>query len=183
MLATTLGFEFDSDESWDEKTEVCRLSNQIVRTQKCHADGRRRQERPLDDRRRRCGAGGLTRSTSVFGLTQHSRNAAAAAGVRDPSTDWRPPARNSPRQVRARKGIKVPRPGVEAPARRGARSAHTGRMQATSNDARRMHRRPGWYLYSFPGPYCEKVITNPHEVWNEIWSLLTFTDSADSVMR
>src|SRR4249920_2655064 len=27
--------------------------------------------------------------------------------------------------------------GVEAPARQGARSAHTGRMQATSNEARR----------------------------------------------
>ena len=27
--------------------------------------------------------------------------------------------------------------GVEAPARQGARSAHTGRMKATSNEARR----------------------------------------------
>ena len=33
MLATTLGLEFDSDKSWDEKKEVYRLSNQIVRTQ------------------------------------------------------------------------------------------------------------------------------------------------------
>ena len=33
MLATTLGLDFDPDESWDEKKEVYRLSNQIVRTQ------------------------------------------------------------------------------------------------------------------------------------------------------
>jgi arginine decarboxylase len=33
MLATTLGLEFDSDKSWDEKKEVYRLSSQIVRTQ------------------------------------------------------------------------------------------------------------------------------------------------------
>ena len=33
MLATTLGLEFDPDKSWDEKKEVYRLSNQIVRTQ------------------------------------------------------------------------------------------------------------------------------------------------------
>ena len=33
MLATTLGLEFDPDKSWDEKREVYRLSNQIVRTQ------------------------------------------------------------------------------------------------------------------------------------------------------
>ena len=39
--------------------------------------------------------------------------------------------------VRARKGTRVPCLGVEAPARRGARSAHTGRMYATSNEARR----------------------------------------------
>ena len=32
MLATTLGLEFDPDKSWDEKKEVYRLSNQIVRT-------------------------------------------------------------------------------------------------------------------------------------------------------
>ena len=32
MLATTLGLDFDPDESWDEKKEVYRLSNQIVRT-------------------------------------------------------------------------------------------------------------------------------------------------------
>ncbi len=30
---TTLGLEFDPDESWDEKKEVYRLSNKIVRTQ------------------------------------------------------------------------------------------------------------------------------------------------------
>ena len=33
MLATTLGLDFDPDESWDEKREVYRLSNKIVRTQ------------------------------------------------------------------------------------------------------------------------------------------------------
>jgi arginine decarboxylase len=33
MLATTLGLDFDPDESWDEKKEVYRLSNEIVRTQ------------------------------------------------------------------------------------------------------------------------------------------------------
>lgn len=33
MLATTLGLEFDPDENWDEKRDVYRLSNKIVRTQ------------------------------------------------------------------------------------------------------------------------------------------------------
>ncbi|MEE2637895.1 MAG: arginine decarboxylase, pyruvoyl-dependent [Acidobacteriota bacterium] len=33
MLATTLDLEFDPDKSWDEKKEVYRLSNKIVRTQ------------------------------------------------------------------------------------------------------------------------------------------------------
>ena len=33
MLATTLGLEFDPDKSWDEKKEVYRFSNEIVRTQ------------------------------------------------------------------------------------------------------------------------------------------------------
>ena len=33
MLATTLGLDFDPDKSWDEKREVYRLSNEIVRTQ------------------------------------------------------------------------------------------------------------------------------------------------------
>jgi arginine decarboxylase len=33
MLATTRGLEFDPDKSWDEKKEVYRLSNEIVRTQ------------------------------------------------------------------------------------------------------------------------------------------------------
>ena len=33
MLATTLGLDFDPDKSWDEKKEVYRLSNKIVRTQ------------------------------------------------------------------------------------------------------------------------------------------------------
>ena len=32
MLATTLGLDFDPDRSWDEKKEVYRLSNKIVRT-------------------------------------------------------------------------------------------------------------------------------------------------------
>ncbi|HEX5483280.1 MAG TPA: arginine decarboxylase, pyruvoyl-dependent [Terriglobia bacterium] len=32
MLATTLGVEFDSDRSWDEKKEIYRISNRIVRT-------------------------------------------------------------------------------------------------------------------------------------------------------
>lgn len=32
MLATTLDVEFDADKSWDEKKEVYRLSNKIVRT-------------------------------------------------------------------------------------------------------------------------------------------------------
>ena len=33
MLATALGLDFDPDKSWDEKKEVYRLSNEIVRTQ------------------------------------------------------------------------------------------------------------------------------------------------------
>ena len=33
MLATTLGLDFDPDKSWDEKREVYKLSNQIVKTQ------------------------------------------------------------------------------------------------------------------------------------------------------
>src|SRR5579859_3107072 len=32
MLATTLDVEFDSDKSWDEKKEIYRISNKIVRT-------------------------------------------------------------------------------------------------------------------------------------------------------
>src|SRR5947199_1352540 len=32
MLATTLDVEFDPDKSWDEKKEVYRISNKIVRT-------------------------------------------------------------------------------------------------------------------------------------------------------
>jgi arginine decarboxylase len=32
MLATTLNLEFDSDKSWDEKKEIYRISNKIVRT-------------------------------------------------------------------------------------------------------------------------------------------------------
>ena len=32
MLATTLNLEFDPDKSWDEKKEIYRISNKIVRT-------------------------------------------------------------------------------------------------------------------------------------------------------
>ena len=32
MLATTLNVEFDPDKSWDEKKQIYRLSNKIVRT-------------------------------------------------------------------------------------------------------------------------------------------------------
>ena len=32
MLATTLNVEFDSEKSWDEKKEIYRISNKIVRT-------------------------------------------------------------------------------------------------------------------------------------------------------
>jgi len=32
MLATTLDVEFDSDKSWDEKKEIYRISNKIIRT-------------------------------------------------------------------------------------------------------------------------------------------------------
>ncbi len=32
MLATTLNVDFDSDRSWDEKKEIYRISNKIVRT-------------------------------------------------------------------------------------------------------------------------------------------------------
>ena len=32
MLATTLNVEFDPDRSWDEKKQIYRLSNKIVRT-------------------------------------------------------------------------------------------------------------------------------------------------------
>ncbi len=32
MLATTLGVAFDPDQSWDEKKEIYRISNKIVRT-------------------------------------------------------------------------------------------------------------------------------------------------------
>src|SRR5580698_4624019 len=32
MLATTLDVDFDSDKSWDEKKEIYRISNKIVRT-------------------------------------------------------------------------------------------------------------------------------------------------------
>jgi arginine decarboxylase len=32
MLATTLNVDFDPDKSWDEKKEMYRISNKIVRT-------------------------------------------------------------------------------------------------------------------------------------------------------
>ena len=32
MMASTLGLEFDEDQSWDEKKELFRISDQIVRT-------------------------------------------------------------------------------------------------------------------------------------------------------
>ena len=32
MLATTLNVDFDPDKSWDEKKEIYRISNKIVRT-------------------------------------------------------------------------------------------------------------------------------------------------------
>ena len=32
MLATTLDVEFDPDSSWDEKKQIYRISNKIVRT-------------------------------------------------------------------------------------------------------------------------------------------------------
>ena len=32
MLATTLGVEFDPDRSWDEKREIWRISNKIVKS-------------------------------------------------------------------------------------------------------------------------------------------------------
>ena len=32
MLATTLGIDFDEDKSWDEKRQIYRISNKIVRT-------------------------------------------------------------------------------------------------------------------------------------------------------
>jgi arginine decarboxylase len=35
MLATTLDVEFDPDKSWDEKKEIYRISNKIVRTTNC----------------------------------------------------------------------------------------------------------------------------------------------------
>ena len=32
MLASTLGIEFDEDKNWDEKKEVFKISDKIVRT-------------------------------------------------------------------------------------------------------------------------------------------------------
>ena len=32
MLASTLGIEFDEDKSWDQKKEVYRISDRIVKT-------------------------------------------------------------------------------------------------------------------------------------------------------
>ena len=52
MLATTLGLEFDPDKSWDEKKEVYRLSNQIVRTHNVTQTAVGDKKGPLDHRRR-----------------------------------------------------------------------------------------------------------------------------------
>ena len=62
MLATTLNVEFDPDLSWDEKKEVYRISNKIVRTMNItqsavgdkrglvdHRSRRRHSARPEDD--------------------------------------------------------------------------------------------------------------------------------------
>ncbi|MDP8219466.1 MAG: arginine decarboxylase, pyruvoyl-dependent [Candidatus Theseobacter exili] len=35
MLASTLGIEFDEDKSWDEKKEIYRISDKIVKTTNC----------------------------------------------------------------------------------------------------------------------------------------------------
>jgi len=42
MLATTLDVDFDPDTSWDEKKEIYRISNKIVRTSNIYAVGRGR---------------------------------------------------------------------------------------------------------------------------------------------
>ncbi len=48
MLATTLDVDFDADKSWDEKKEVYRLSNKIVRTTNVTQSAVGRQARPVD---------------------------------------------------------------------------------------------------------------------------------------
>ena len=48
MLATTLDVDFDPDKSWDEKKEIYRISNKIVRTSNVTQIGRGRQARPVD---------------------------------------------------------------------------------------------------------------------------------------
>ena len=53
MLATTLDVDFDPDKSWDEKKEIYRISNKIVRTANVTQSADRRQARPLDHRHRR----------------------------------------------------------------------------------------------------------------------------------
>ena len=73
MLATTLGLEFDPDKSWDEKKEVYRLSNEIVARAERHAERGRRQERPLDDGRRRRRARRLAHSHPLQGRTKDHR--------------------------------------------------------------------------------------------------------------
>ena len=45
MLATTLGVDFNPDTSWDEKREVWRLSNRIVRTRNITQTARGSKER------------------------------------------------------------------------------------------------------------------------------------------
>ncbi len=54
MLATTLGVEFDSDKSWDEKKEVYRLSNKIVRTTNVTQTAVGDKRGILDHHHRRC---------------------------------------------------------------------------------------------------------------------------------
>jgi len=50
MLATTLNvWKFDPDLSWDEKKEVYRISNKIVRDDEYYAVGSGRQERIVVD--------------------------------------------------------------------------------------------------------------------------------------
>ena len=49
MLATTLNVDFNPDTSWDEKKEIYRISNKIVRHDQHYPERRRRQTRPLDD--------------------------------------------------------------------------------------------------------------------------------------
>ena len=67
MLATTLNVDFDPDKSWDEKKEVYRLSNKIVRTTNITQSAIGDKERQLDhDHRRRYPDLRLTRCSCTF---------------------------------------------------------------------------------------------------------------------